>query len=75
MIRCATSMSLHNAPRYFSSHNYLLLYQVEKDGGKKLLQGPTIVSNIPLYEHLKNIKNNSEIRITINVQTQSPIGI
>lgn len=36
---------------------------------KKLLQAPTIVSQIPLYEHLKNIKNNLEICITKNVQT------
>lgn len=69
-ICCATSMSLRNTLDHFSSHKHLLLFKVEKDGGKKLLlQGPTTVSQVPLYEHLKNIKNNLEICITINVQT------
>lgn len=50
---CATSTSLHNIPNDFFPHKDLLLYKVEKDGGKKLLlQAPTIVSQIPLYEHL-----------------------
>lgn len=69
---CATSTSLHNIPNDFFPHKDLLLYKVEKDGGKKLLlQAPTIVSQIPLYEHLKNIKNNLEICLTIHVQTNT----
>lgn len=35
LIRCATSISLHNTPDHFSSHKHLLLYKVGKDGGKK----------------------------------------
>ena len=34
-----------------------------------LLQASIIVSQIPLYEYLKNIKNDLEICIIINVQT------
>lgn len=55
-ICCATSMSLRNTLDHFSSHKHLLLFKVEKDGGKKLLlQGPTTVSQVPLYEHLDTL--------------------
>lgn len=71
MICCATSTSLHITPNYSSSQEYLLLYKVEKDGGKKLLlQAPTTVPQIT-PEHLQNMKNTLEIRITINVQTNT----
>lgn len=34
------------------------------------LQAPTIASQIPLYEHLKHIKNSLETHIAINVHTE-----
>lgn len=37
---------------------------------QKHLQAPTIASQIPLYEHLKHIKNSLETHIAINVQIE-----
>lgn len=47
-----TFTGLHTPNHFFFPHKDLLLHKVEKDGGKKTSSAPTIVSRIPLFEHL-----------------------